>query len=178
MRLLSFIALFFLALTVADTANAQRNSDFRDSVDFLMDDGEMTPDEMEQEAIGVYNRCVGHLMRNRYYDCECISGAFLQMREELGPYVEQFKLLEDVYTQIPECVNAEQIAGSSYKSCSESVNIYRALQPEEENEEYCSCVGKETAAAFARNPGLRKNSLINTHSEAKLRCTQKHPIER
>lgn len=167
--------LFVLALfTCIAPAEAQRRDDYKDSLDFMIDDGEMSPEEMEEEAIGVYNRCATDLNNSKFFDCECIGGAFLTLREKAGPYVSQYDLMNEAYTKNPSCVNDVSIAGDAYTDCIESAKVLRRL--ETNNEEYCSCVGRETVKAFARNPSLRVRAITGVRTNALVTCMAQFPL--
>lgn len=180
--LLSFFTfLFFLNLAFPALAQEPplypKKKDYRDSLDFLLDDGKMSPEEMEEEAIGVYNRCATHMLKKQYYDCECIGGKFLTMREEVGPYKEQFLMIEEIYTNPGDCVSDASIAGDQFSSCMNSVGIYRAKTSPEEQQQYCECIGREATKAFTANPGLSKGALTNMGSRAIVTCNAKYPYD-
>lgn len=165
--------LLVFCLFSAFPAEAQRKKDFRDSIDFMLDDGEMSPEEMEEEAIGVYNRCAKDMMKQSYFDCECIGGAFLTEREEQGPYVSQYELLKKVYGDTPKCIAEEKIAGMVYDDCQQMAQISR--RTDTNNEEYCSCVANDTVKLFAKTPSLRSRSIEGVRSRAITTCLAKYP---
>lgn len=172
-RLLLPCFLFVFCLAFVHDAQAQRKKDFRDSVDFLLDDGEMTPDEMEEEAMGVYNRCAADVIKQTYYDCECIGGAFLSLREEQGPYVDQYTLLRTVYLETPKCIAQEKIAGTVFDECMISSEITR--RTDDNNEEYCGCVANGTAKEFFRIPSLRSRGIETVRARAITMCLAEFP---
>ncbi len=166
-----FLLLFCLCFALP--ADAQRKKDFRDSVDFMLDDGEMSPEEMEEEAIGVYNRCAKDMIKQTYFDCECIGGAFLTEREEQGPYVSQYELLKKVYKEKPECIAEEKLAGQVYNDCQQMAQISR--RTDTNNEEYCSCVANDTVKLFAKTPSLRSRAIEGVRARAISACLAKYP---
>lgn len=175
MIMLRILLICFLCFSIAAPASAQtlKKDDWRDSIDFLMDDGEMTPDEMEEEALGVYSRCVNNPIKTAHYDCECIGAKFLVEREKAGPYELQYNLLQIVYTQTPKCVNDVAIAGKNYQDCKVNVEIMR--RGESNNEEYCECVGRRSVTEFKLLPGLRNRTIQYTRANAMSYCMQQHP---
>ena len=149
---------FILFLTVLTglwplTSAAQ----IKDSDYFMMDDGKMTPEEMEEEAMYVYEQCRSNSYKRKYYDCRCIAGAFLTNREKDGPARPQDDIVYNLFRGGPsECANTVSIAGDAYKDCMDTAKIFREFA--KDNEEYCSCVGKTTANSFAKKP-LSENRL-------------------
>lgn len=174
-KLLTYSFLILLSVCFAPPAEAQRKSDFRDSLDFLLDDGEMSKEEMEMEAMGIFNRCMASLFKKTYYDCECIGGAFLSEREEVGPYVTQYDILRKVYLSTPECVNDTEIAGMAYSDCINDAKITR--RNDKNNEEYCTCVAHGTVVEFAKTPSLRNRAIESTRSRAIVSCMAEYPPE-
>ena len=171
-----YFTLFLLLFTLcASDAQAQRRDDYQDSLDFLLDDGEMSEEEMEQEAMGVYNRCAADLNKSKYYNCECIGGAFLNQREKLGPYVLQFDILKKVYNEMPDCINETEIAGMAYQDCQRFSNYTR--RNDDSNEDYCSCVARASVKNFALRPSLRAEVIEHVRAKAISECISKFPPE-
>ena len=168
---LLIIFIFTLFLPVPSTA--QTLDDYKDSIDYTLDDDEMSQEEMEAEAIGIYNRCEGDLIKKTYYDCECIGGAFLSLREQLGPMVPQFNLMDQVYNDSSQCVDTAKIAGDSYQSCLSQVTISRYNQSD--NDEYCSCVANTSAKFYQKTPSLNTRAITKIKTRAKIVCNQKFP---
>ncbi|MEM6781773.1 MAG: hypothetical protein AAF569_07915 [Pseudomonadota bacterium] len=162
-----------MSLSLPLPAEAQRESDFRDSIDFLIDDGIMTPDEMAEEAMGIHNRCVADVMKNTYYDCECIGGAFLSIREEVGPYYEQYDILTQIYTEDPQCIDEVNIAGMAYTDCQNMSEITR--RNETNNDEYCECVAQGTVKQFGLFPSLRTRTIEGVRAQAISDCLAEYP---
>jgi hypothetical protein len=127
----------------------------RDSVYFTMDDGIMTPDEMEEEATYIFNMCDLNVAQRNMFNCQCLAGAFLKKREALGPTVPQFDILQDLTLGHPvDCANAEALAGQTFKACMDFMTPHRTYESKEDNIAYCECTANKVAKDFTRTPAL------------------------
>ncbi|MCI5059993.1 MAG: hypothetical protein MRY79_02855 [Alphaproteobacteria bacterium] len=141
----------------------------RDSIYYMQDDGEFSEEEMDLEAMYVYEQCTYNALQKVYFNCECISGAFRQEREKVGPYVPLSKIYSDLFRDNERgCANTTEIAGDNYKSCMEYARI--AWARERNNEEYCGCVANRVAKDFAKEPYLRTKYIENLRLEAMSHC--------
>jgi len=157
------LALFFLAPGVAQAAVV------KDSIYFMMDDGEMSPEEMQEEAIYVKEQCQNNPVKGLYYNCECIAGAFLMRRELIGPMYPQNNLVYDIFTDDSiNCAYPEQIAASGYATCQEYVRFFRTRR--DDNDEYCECVGNRLAITFSEDPRLKTDYIENLRADARKYC--------
>lgn len=156
-------------------AQAQRKSDFRDSLDFLADDGIMTQEEMEEEAMGIYNRCVADIVKSSFFDCECVGGAFLTAREAAGPYETQYNLMKGIYNGMPECVDSPTIAGKAFEECMMFSKISRRTATN--NPEYCTCVAHGTVEQFSQSPSLYSRTIERMKGQAQSLCTDEYPAD-
>jgi len=172
------LALFLLLLLpctparadLSDTSSVDSNT-ILDSVYFTMDDGIESPKEMEAEAQYVYGLCAGNPYKSTYFDCECLSGAFLQQREKLGPTVPQ----NDIIARLTKgrkatCANIPSIAGDLYSNCMKHAQDTRELATD--NEQYCSCAGNKAARDFARAPRLDMDYIRNVEVGALNYCAE------
>jgi hypothetical protein len=166
---LPFLLLFFLALPV----NAQEFV-VKDSLYFTMDDGIQSQKEMEEEAMFVHELCTSNPYQMTYFDCDCLSGAFLQIREKSGPLVMQNDILNRlVRSNDAVCANAPGIAGDAYKTCELYVGMSRQFA--RDNEEFCTCAANKTATDFKNRPrfsisyirGIKMNALTYCEDPAK-----------
>lgn len=151
-RFLPFLLLAFVTL-IPVSASAQNDSTIKDSVYFTLDDGVMSPEEMEEEAEYVHGLCQSNAYQALYFNCECLAGAFLIQREKLGPLALQ----SDIYDRLTKsnkavCGNTVAIAGAAYQACLTHTMTYRELALD--NEEYCQCVGNRIARQFTQKPWL------------------------
>ena len=127
----------------------------RDSVYFTMDDGIMSPDEMEKEYTYIFNMCDLNVVQKNMFNCQCLAGAFLKKREALGPMVPQFDILQDLTLEHPvDCANSEALAGTTFKACMESMAPQRSYESREDNIAYCECTANKVAKDFTRTPAL------------------------
>ncbi len=146
------IALFALAIPAAARAQIDDLTG-QDSVYFTLDDGIMTPDEMEKEAGYVYRLCAENPYQSTYFNCECLAGAFLLQREKLGPMTPQYQILDRLMkSSSAQCPNTPAIAGDAYKTCNAYVRSRRELA--NDNREFCECVANRVANRFDRSPRL------------------------
>jgi hypothetical protein len=173
--------LFLFLLVLAPPAIAQEDVDesadprnqfaIQDSVFFTLDDGVMTRAEMEQEAQYIFGQCGMNPYRSLYFDCECLSGAFLLERERLGPTVPQFEIMEQLTRSGKSaCANTANMAGESYRNCMEMRRTFFAMASPERNEEICSCAGRKAAFDFSERPVQSPSYTASLMSEAMVYC--------
>ena len=145
----------------------------KDSYYFMADDGKQSPEEMEEEAMFVYQNCQSNPYQAEYYDCQCIAGAFLNEREKIGPLKPQDQIVYELFRGGPkDCANKTEIAGSSYTDCMAYAEAFREF--EKDNEEYCSCVGKTVARDFSKNPYLRTTYIEDLRVDALVDCEERN----
>lgn len=155
----------------------------RDSVYYTMDDGIMSPAEMEEEATYIFNMCDRNFAQKNMFNCQCLAGAFLKKREALGPTVPQSSILYDLTLGNPaDCANSESLAGETYKSCMEVMAPNRDYESKEDNIAYCECTANKVAKDFARDPALAPSYVRGLTYEAFLYCDNpqnrpKKPVE-
>lgn len=169
MHRLSLCLLACLFLLPAPAMAEEGDLLMNDSVYYTMDDGIMTPEEMELEANQIYRMCdLNHFQKNNY-NCECLAGAFLIEREKLGPMVPQINIFNDITRTKPvACANTERIAGSNYTSCMNMAGRRRAMKGDAH--EYCTCVGNKVANDFTKNPRLVSSHIKVLNYNALLFC--------
>jgi hypothetical protein len=144
----------------------------KDSVFFTMDDGIMTPEEMQQEAMYVHGLCDSNPMQRQYYDCECFAGAFLVQREKLGPTVMQEQIIMDMTaTGKSTCADTAAVAGKYYQNCLDIQTTYYELSTPEENEAICSCAARVGANDYGKQPFLDATFIAGTLNNAITYCT-------
>ena len=167
MKNVLFLLSFFI-FAVAFPANAQ----IKDSYYFMTDDGKQSPEEMEEEALYVFETCDSNPYQKTYFDCKCIAGAFLKEREKLGSIAPQGEILYELFRgKNATCANTVQIAGEAYEDCQSYARTFREY--EKDNEEYCECVAKTAAKKFAQRPYLRTTYIEKIHTDAMVNCTER-----
>lgn len=175
---LSTLAALFLT-TLPAAAQVHDGDLVKDSVYFMLDDGVMTPEEMEEEAQYVYGLCNSHVSQRLYFDCSCIAGAFLREREKRGPYVLQQDILTELYRtggKTAKCGNGPLIAGTMYRQCMQMSDAMRRL--ETNNEQFCQCVGNRIARDFTDYPYMRLQYISRLRMNAMLSCNERFPMVR
>jgi len=166
------LCLFLIFLAPA-AALAQENEPltFKDSAYYTMDDGVMSPKEMEMEANDMYRICRLNAVQRIYINCECLAGAFLIRREKEGPMTPQSDIYEDIVKNRVKgvnCANTEAVAGEAYQTCMNYSAIHRELK--RDNEEYCTCVGNKVARDFSKRPVMQGGYLSNLDFNAMTFC--------
>ncbi len=141
----------------------------KDSIYFMLHDGEQSPEEMDEEAMYVYERCEANKMQRTYFKCECIAGAFRLEREKKGPFVPQSTIVNDLFNENERgCTNKAAIAGDAYEFCEEHVKTFSPRA--RGNKKYCECVGNKMAKDFAKEPKLRTYYIEDLTSDAMGFC--------
>ena len=144
----------------------------RDSYYFMADDGKQSPEEMELEADYVFKTCANNTYQSRYFDCECVAGAFLQKREKYGAVAPQEELLQQIMrSKEAQCANPVTIAGDAYSECQNYVRVAREYR--KDNEEFCSCVGNTVAKRFTKAPYLRTAYIRKLRTDALVLCARR-----
>jgi hypothetical protein len=161
----------FFCLNIAAAFPSLASSDIpRDSYYFMLDDGKMSPDEMDEEAVVVYESCNNNLYQKKYFNCECVAGLFRQVREKDGPMRPQDDIVYKLFREeaSKKCVNKTDIAGTAYEDCQ---NYARSFRPhEKDNEEYCGCVARTVVKKFTKKPYLSLSYIGKINSDTMLEC--------
>ncbi len=170
--------LIFALIFVTFSAAANALYEPKDSVYFTKDDGEMSEEEKDLEAMYVYEQCAQHPQKAVYFDCGCIAGSFRIKREELGILDPQSTIVNKLFSDSNNgCANPIGIAGNAYTKCMNNNRIMRDRNSDEENEQYCSCVGKKAASEFTKNPVLSTGFIRNVNSTAFTYCADPNNLE-
>ncbi len=141
----------------------------KDSVFYTMDDGIMSPEEMEMEADQIFKLCRTNSFQRTNFNCECLAGAFLIEREKRGPMIPQSQIVADITKNKPAaCADTVSIAGKTYTSCMVNNKASRSLT--NDAAEYCTCVGNKVAKDFEKNPRLTPAYVRRLNFDAMLFC--------
>ena len=141
----------------------------KDTIYFMKDDNEFSPEEMEEEAVYVHGICSKNVLQSSYFDCKCIAGAYRQEREKVGPYKPQNHILNELFDENERgCANTEQIAGEAYSYCINYSESFRYR--EKNNEEYCKCVANKMALSFQKEPRLSMSYISKLRVNALSAC--------
>lgn len=142
---------------------AEQDLHYRDSIDYTIDDGIMTKAEMVQEAEYIFGLCTNNAFQKKYFDCRCLSGAFLSERERLGPTAMQFDIMQRLTNSDKAvCASPANLAGDTYSMCMEYNKYFRELAHDQED--MCICAANKAASEFAKNPRLDPSyvGMLNT----------------
>lgn len=165
-----FCAGLLAALSVIPTGRAY--AQVKDSYYFMADDGKQTPEEMEEEADYVFEICDRNGYQRKYFNCECVAGAFLQAREKQGSIVPQDYIINEITRgKNAKCANTVEIAGDAYSMCLDFTRTFREYN--KDNEEYCSCVGNTVAKNFSKAPYLRTKYIQKLRTNALMVCDKR-----
>lgn len=170
-------AFFFCLLLGLGTAAHATTDMPHDSYYFMLDDGKMSPKEMDEEAVVVFDSCQSNLYQKKYFNCECIAGKFRQIREKDGPMRPQEDIVYALFHKeaSSECVNPADIAGTVYKDCQHYTKIFR--ERARDNEAYCSCVGRTVTKRFSKSPYLDLDYIAKLNENAMLDCQNRDEKE-
>lgn len=103
---------------------------------------EPKPEHIE-EAFSLYDECKSSDMVERFYNCDCLSANFLDLRAR-APQARQDSLVASARRK---CANTTEIAGGAYQSC-----LGWAPQIRTDYEDFCSCYANSYAKDFSRTP--------------------------
>ena len=144
----------------------------KDSLYFMKDDGEFSPEEKDSEALYIYQQCNSNHIQRLYYDCGCVAGKFRQARD-VGQLVPQSTILNGIYSDSESnCANTIGIAGNSYQNCKSYSKVYRSRERPEKTEEFCKCVANKTANDFSKNTSLNLRKIERIQSKAMVVCNK------
>ncbi len=154
----------FLCFFVVFPAQSQT----KDSYYYMLEDGEFSSEEKDDEAVYIHEECSSNIIQSTYFNCECIAGAYRQARDE-GPIQPQANLLYSIFDKkAKECMNKPAIAGDAYSFCEDHVRIFRSR--ESGNTELCECVARKTVKDFAKEPKLSTDFMADLQIDALLSC--------
>ncbi len=172
MKYLLFISFLMTAFWLA--ASAPALAQYRDSYYYMADDGVQDAEEMAEESMHVHDMCASNNYQKSYFSCECVAGAFLQKREEVGSIVPQEEIINQIYREnLGSCANTLQMAGDMYQSCQSYARTYREYEPD--NEEFCTCVANTFSLSFTEEPYLRTKYIENLKTRALVDCEERGP---
>jgi len=161
----------------APTPKANALSVVKDSFYFMKDDGEFSDAEKDEEAQYVFEECEKNNLRGTYYNCVCVAGSFRLARDNDEKLRPQQKILTEIYeSPTRDCINTPTIAGANFNFCLNYANSFRAR--ENNNDEFCKCVGNDVARAFTADPRLRTKHIENLRTGALMSCGRKFPARK
>ncbi len=141
----------------------------KDSIDYTLDDGKMSKEEMQLEAEYIFGLCSRNAYQSLYFNCACLSGAFLLERERLGPTTPQSTIMQTLtQSEKAKCANVESMANQSFKNCMFYSTTYRQFSTD--HNEVCQCAANRAANKFSDRPWLESSYVRSLNTEAISHC--------
>ncbi len=137
-----------------------------------------TKEQLEAEAMEVYGFCEENGYQKGMYSCECVSGAFLQMREWVGPAPMQSELMTKVYGSAnPNCADITLISDDAMRNCMTGRAVFNETAAD--NEEYCSCVAQKVAEIFKKKPDPLPSYMqaVQMHADSLCNDPANRPVK-
>lgn len=132
------------------------------------DDMDKIPDEYIEEAFEFQKQCSTDYSFNQYYNCECLSLAYLDERVKVGPTIPGSEIQLNIRDQCRDALNS---AGQIYNGCIKKANRFAAGT---DPETYCKCVTNtyiKNMNDFA--PQINSNSIVQYQTQAYVYCRNK-----
>lgn len=118
------------------------------------------------EAQNFHEECLADSRLFQFYDCKCLSVKFLDRRVEVGPGPGKKTIMLSLQG---ECKDGTYVAGMKYEECMNNGTVM--FSPRKTPEEYCACLGNETARLYESRSVLPGTySYIRLVSQAHLNC--------
>lgn len=123
------------------------------------------PAEFLEEALAFNDQCAASDTMAQYYDCECLSFAFLKERVAQGSLPTGNAILLSIQGQ---CRDATLASGSAYDECLNGANL---MEPGTDPEEFCACVANSYARLMdGIKPGINSGSMVRYKTQAMVSC--------
>ncbi len=130
---------------------------------------EEIPDEYLDEADAFYGECQTTPKFANYYNCECLSTAYLDERIKAGPEADRSSIL--MYMD-NKCHDATKLAGEHYSKCMQRPP--GILNRNVDREIYCSCVSNTLAKFYESGQyGTGSASSVRLQSAAASKCNDR-----
>lgn len=100
------------------------------------------PDEYFEDMDRFHAECKTTSRYSRYYDCDCLSVAYLDKRLEVGLEVDRARILLNLEHN---CFDATGAAGHHYNICMDNRNYHEDYVP---REIYCECFANHVAKLY------------------------------
>ena len=153
---LTFPGLFFAQFSYAQDVTAPPPA--QDSMDKV-------PDEYVEEAGQFYDMCSADTVRSQYFNCECLSLAYLDRRIEVGP-TESASSIELSINK--KCRDAVGAAGPVYQACLR--RAYR-FEPGTDPEKFCECVANGYVETMNQvQPEIDSRRMVQYQTQAYATC--------
>ena len=123
------------------------------------------PDEYIEEATAFYDECSNHYTMRQYYNCECLSLAYLDERIDKGPIESSSAIKQRLES---ECRDAIGAAGPIYQKCLRKAN---GFNPGTDPEKYCECVANTYVKTISEDkPFIDSRSMVSYQVQAYGAC--------
>ena len=123
------------------------------------------PDEYIIEADQFYDSCQRNYSMKQYYNCECMSVAYLDERIAQGPLTPPSQIELSISSQCRDAVGA---AGPTYNQCLSKANRF---EPGTDPEKYCECVANSYVKLIdTYKPVIDSRSIVAFGVEAYSQC--------
>lgn len=164
--------LFSLENIAKSDNDAINKNDGEDTIeeDVVTDEYDVLPDAVIKEAQIFQMYCERRHNLNRYHNCECWAGAFLEERINLGPEALRNTILSNIKG---ECIDATEAAGQQFNTCMGNVLL---LPSGADPETYCTCFSNSFATIFESvKPSVSPANLIKVETAAHTQCRNASP---
>ncbi|MCC6597192.1 MAG: hypothetical protein IT559_00135 [Alphaproteobacteria bacterium] len=123
------------------------------------------PEKYLTEAMAFNDRCAADRNMTQYYDCQCLSLAYLKKRVTEGPIPPGSSISLSV---LGECRDATQAAGTIYNAC---LNRAASFQPGTDPEIYCTCVANSYVRLMdGLRPPINSRTMVRYQTQAMVSC--------
>jgi hypothetical protein len=122
------------------------------------------PQEYFEEAEAFLKNCEAQPNMTQFYNCDCLSYEFLEMRIK-NPQMNQSAILGEIDRT---CIDASEAAGYEYERCLGNAPLLPNNIP---FEEYCTCFANTYAQSFEfYMPKVTSKSIVELQTQAHLIC--------
>ncbi len=143
-----------LSVPLHTTAHAQNARQALEAPAPQKDEMDDVSDEYIEEANAFYDECAGDYQMGQYFNCECLSVAYLDARIEKGKMESSSSIKLAISRQCRDAIGA---AGPVYQGCLRKANRF---EPGTDPEKYCECV----ANTYVKNINRDAPAVIDSRS--------------
>lgn len=157
----------FLALPLAGGAGdalAQKANDPLNAKEQPLDMSKV-PEAYLEEALAFNDKCAADPDMQKYYDCECLSFAFLNERVKQGKIPSGDSIFLRIQRQ---CRDATMVSGETYQEC---LNTAAQMEPGTDPEAYCTCVANTYVSLLDQiRPGIDSRNIVRYKVQSRVIC--------
>lgn len=123
------------------------------------------PTEFLEEALAFNDKCAADADLSKYYDCQCLSFAYLNERVAQGKVPPESSIFLAIQS---ECRDSTMASGEAYQDCLNGANL---MKPGTDPEAYCTCVANTYVRLLdKRKPGIDSRSIVRYTTQARKIC--------